>query len=72
MKTKDLIEVLQKYHKPDEELICTWWSKDEFQPELSDEQWQLVCQRADHKLDTSGMTGDIQYFISWALEVESE
>ena len=66
MKVQEAIEMLQKFHKPNEDIVVTWFSKDEFRDgKLTDEMWEDVCNRADHKIDSCGLADDIEYIIQW-------
>ena len=52
MTVKDIIELLQKSHKPNEDLIITWWDKDMF-PDISKKDWADFADSATDELDWS-------------------
>ena len=49
MKVKDLIEQLQKYNNPDDDIVCAYWSfSDVDDDSLTDDEWQELVRRFDN------------------------
>ena len=49
MKVKDLIEQLQKYNNPDDDIVCAYWSfSDVDDDSLTDDEWRELVRRFDN------------------------
>ena len=54
MKVKELIKQLEHHNNPDDEVICVWWSKDDFigwydsEIDTTKEQWEKLVRRFDN------------------------
>jgi hypothetical protein len=69
MKVQELIDNL-KEHKPDEEIIIAYWTREWFADvldrDINDEQWEEIIQSGNHQLKCTNI-GD--YLIDLANEV---
>ena len=54
MRVANLIQRLKEGYEPDEHLIVTYWSREDFSPEITDDQWPELAKKADN-LDFSDM-----------------
>ena len=49
MKVKELIEQLQRYNNPDDDIVCVYWSfSDVDDDSLTDDEWQELVRRFDN------------------------
>jgi hypothetical protein len=71
MLAKEAIELLQKYLKPDDEIVFAYWEKDAFGEDVNDELWSDVC-AADHKIDWGTAHESIEYFIDYIREEDDD
>ena len=69
MKVQELIDNL-KEHKPDEEIIIAYWTREWFADildrDINDEQWEEIIQSGNHQLECTNIG---EYFIDLANEV---
>ena len=69
MKVQEIINNL-KEHKPDEEIIIAYWTREWFADvlnrDINDEQWEEIIQSGNHQLECTNV-GD--YLIDLACEV---
>ena len=72
MKVKDLIEQLQKYNNPDDDIVCAYWSfSDVDDDSLTDDEWQELVRRFDnHSFQQD--SDDIQYTLNEIREERYE
>jgi len=69
MKVKDIIKLLQKSHKPNEDLIVAWWDKDMF-PAISKKDWADFADSATYEVDWSSGHDNISYYYDRWKESE--
>ncbi len=72
MKVKDLIEQLQKYNNPDDDIVCAYWSfSDVDDDSLTDDEWQELVRRFDnHSFQQD--CDDLQYTLNEIREERYE
>jgi len=69
MTNTEAIKLLSEMPK-DTPLIIEWWESDDFNGDgaMTDKLWLDVCAISDRKLDTSGWSEDLMYFIDFVKE----
>lgn len=58
MKVREVIENLQKYYKPDDDLVIAWWDTEYFAECVTDYEYQLT---KDDLETIGGMSIDTEY-----------
>lgn len=58
MKVKQIVENLQKYYKPDDDLVIAWWDKEYFDECITDMGYDLT---KDDLETIGGMSIDTEY-----------
>ena len=74
MVVKEAIELLQKHHKPDDEIVLAYWELDAFTDcgwEISTELWSDVC-AADYQINWGPAHENIGYFIAQLQEEDED
>jgi hypothetical protein len=73
MKVSEAISMLDKYYKPDDDIVIAWWDKEWAEravKPLTDDQWTEVAEYFDNNGDNLGnqMTYDLNDAIEWMFE----
>lgn len=61
MKVKDIIQLLQKNHKPDEDLIVAYWEREAF-PDVPKKDWPDFAESAMDEVDWSHAHESISFY----------
>lgn len=74
MQVSRAIELLQKYYKPEDNIIMAWWDKEwadaTQDTPLSDELWESIAEQGDDILEGAG--DSFYYSLTSAIEHEKE